>query len=119
MTMQTSTSAPMPEEFAQLIARRFAALADPMRIRLLDALRDRGEASVGELAEALGAGQANVSKHLGVLQQQGVVARRKDGTRAIYSIADPGVLRLCEEVCGGIRQQLRELEALLEQGTAV
>jgi len=106
----------MPEAFAQLIARRFAALADPMRIRLLDALRDRGEASVRELAELLGAGQANVSKHLGILQQQAIVARRKDGTRAIYRIADPSVLALCEEVCGGIRQQLRELEAVLDQG---
>ena len=117
--MPIATSAPMPEEFAHLIARRFAALADPMRIRLLDVLRERGEASVGELADAIDAGQPNVSKHLGVLAQQGVVARRKEGTRAIYSIADPGVLRLCEEVCGGIRQQLRELEALLEQGTAL
>ena len=109
----------MPVEFAQLIARRFAALADPLRIRLLDALHDRGEASVGELADTLHAGQANVSKHLGILQQQGIVTRRKDGTRAIYRIADPGVLALCEEVCGGIRQQLRELEAVLDQGNAV
>jgi len=114
--MPAWSSSPMPADFAQLIARRFAALADPMRIRLLDALHADGEASVGELADMLRAGQANVSKHLGVLQQQGIVARRKEGTRAIYRIADPSVVALCEEVCGGIRQQLRELEAVLDQG---
>ena len=46
---------PLPDEFVELIARRFAALGDPMRVRLLDALRCRGEASVGELADALDA----------------------------------------------------------------
>jgi ArsR family transcriptional regulator len=55
---------PLTPEAAELIARRFLALSDATRLRLVDVLRERGEASVGELAEALGASQQNVSKHL-------------------------------------------------------
>ena len=100
-------------ELVELVARRFAALGDPTRVRLLDTLRMRGELSVAELAEALDAGYANVAKHLTVLHHQRVVAREKHGTKAIYRISDPSVLRLCEEVCGALHQQLRELEALV------
>ena len=55
---------PLPDDLVELIARRFRVLGEPMRIRLLDRLRE-GEATVGELAEALDASQQNVSKHLG------------------------------------------------------
>lgn len=107
-------SDPLHPEFAELIAGRFAALADPMRLRLIDALRTRHEASVQELAEALDAGHANVSKHLGVLQRQRIVTRRKEGTRAMYRILDSSVLRICEEICGALEAQLRELAALID-----
>ena len=105
---------PLPEPYPELIARRFAALADPTRIRMLDALHLNEELSVTELARQLGAGHANVSKHLTVMHAQRIVARRKQGAAVIYRIADPAVLALCEAVCGGIRQELRDLEALLE-----
>jgi len=104
---------PLPDEFVELIARRFAALGDPMRVRLLDALRGRGEASVGELADELGAGYANVAKHLTLLHQRGILGRSKQGTRAVYRISDPSVLELCEVVCGALASQLRELEAVI------
>ena len=58
-----------------------------MRIKLLDRLRD-GDATVGELQATLGASQQNVSKHLGVLLHAGIVARTKQGTSSVYSIAD-------------------------------
>ena len=70
---------PLPEQLVDLIAQRFRVLGEPMRIRLLDRLRD-GEATVGELQEALDASQQNVSKHLGVLLQAGMVSRTKRGT---------------------------------------
>lgn len=91
-------------------------LGEPMRIRLLDVLRE-GEASVRELQEATGASQQNVSQHLGVLLRSGIVGRRKQGNFSVYSIADPTVFALCEEVCGGLRRQLDELGALLEGGS--
>ncbi|MBI4171205.1 MAG: helix-turn-helix transcriptional regulator [Actinobacteria bacterium] len=81
--------------------------------RLLDRLCD-GEASVQELTEALGASQQNVSKHLGILHQAGVVGRRKAGNHVYYSIADDSVLGLCEQVCGGLSQRLAGLADLLE-----
>jgi DNA-binding transcriptional ArsR family regulator len=103
---------PLPEDLAELIARRFRALGDPLRVRLLDLLRD-GELSVNVLAEQLGAGQQNISKHLAVLTDAAMVSRRKDGTHVYYRIADDGVFALCEQVCGSLQQQLATLNALV------
>ena len=107
---------PLPDDLVELIARRFRAIGEPMRIKLLDRLRD-GEATVGELSEAIGASQQNVSKHLAVLADVGVLGRRKDGNRVYYRIVDDGVLRLCEEVCGSVQQQLRALHDLVGGAT--
>ena len=106
---------PLPEPLVDLIARRFRVLGEPTRIRLLDLLREH-DATVTELHEALGASQQNVSKHLGVLLQAGIVRRTKQGTSARYAIADDGVFELCEHVCGGLRRQLAELDAVLVAG---
>ena len=103
---------PLPDDLAELIARRFRALGDPLRVRMLDLLRD-GELSVTTLAARLGAGQQNVSKHLSVLVEAGMVARRKDGTHVYYRIADEGVLAICEQVCGSLQAQLAALAALV------
>jgi len=104
---------PLDNSVADLIAHRFRALADPTRLRILDHLRQHEEASVSELTEALGGSQQNVSKHLAALSAEGFVARRKQGTSSIYSISDPAVLELCDQVCAGIEAQLADLEALL------
>jgi DNA-binding transcriptional ArsR family regulator len=103
---------PLPPELAELIARRFRVLGDPLRVRLLDLLRDE-ELSVSALAEQLGAGQQNVSKHLVVLADAGMLTRRKDGTYVYYRIADEGVFALCEQVCGSVQSQLATLAALV------
>jgi DNA-binding transcriptional ArsR family regulator len=103
---------PLPEDLAELIARRFRALGDALRVRILDLLRDQ-ELSVTALAEQLGAGQQNVSKHLAVLVDSGMLARRKDGTHVYYRIADEGVFALCEQICGSLEAQLATLNALV------
>ncbi len=103
---------PLPEDLAELIARRFHALSDPLRVRLLDLLRD-GELSVNALAEQLDAGQQNVSKHLAVLADAAMVARRKEGNHVYYRIADDGVFALCEQICGSLQSQLSTLAALI------
>jgi DNA-binding transcriptional ArsR family regulator len=92
-------------EALELIAARFRVLSEPMRLRILHALGDR-ELSVGDLVEQLEAGQANVSKHLGVLLAAGIVARRTEGLNAYYSIADGTIFRLCELVCSSIDDRL-------------
>jgi len=102
----------LPEPLVELIAQRFRVIGEPMRIRLLDRLRD-GDATVGELREAMGTTQQNVSKHLAVLHQAGIVRREKRGNHAVYSIADESVFDLCEQVCGGLRRRIAELDGVL------
>ena len=106
--------ADIPDELVELIAHRFRVMGDPMRIRLLNHLRER-ERSVGELVELTGGGQQNVSKHLGILRAAGVVSRRKDANQSLYSISDATVFRLCDEVCGSLQRQLGELNDLIEE----
>ena len=108
---------PLPDELVELIARRFRAMSDPLRIRLLDTLRER-EATVNDLAEAVDTSQQNVSKHLALLADAGILGRRKDGTRVYYVIADEQVLGLCEDVCGSVQAQLATLAALVGGGEA-
>ena len=103
---------PLSDDLAELIARRFRVIGEPMRIRLLDRLRD-GEATVSALAEALDASQQNVSKHLSVMTDAGIVGRRKDGNHVHYRIVDEGVFALCDAVCGAVQQQLRALNDLV------
>ncbi len=104
---------PIPDELVDLIARRFHLLAEPTRIRLFDQLRD-GEATVTTLAAELETSQQNVSKHLTLLAEAGVVGRRRDGNRVYYRIADQEVLGLCEQVCGSVERHLLELAALVQ-----
>jgi len=104
---------PIPVDLAELIAARLRVIGDPTRIRILDLLREH-ELSVTQITEGLGTSQQNASKHLAVLLQAGIVARRKEGNSSIYSIADAGVYQLCEQVCGGLQLQLAELAALVQ-----
>ena len=103
---------PLPDDLVELIARRFRVIGEPMRIRLLDRLRE-GEATVGELSEALSASQQNISKHLAVLADVGILGRRKEGNHVYYRVVDEGVFTLCEAVCGSVQQQLRSLNELV------
>ena len=113
MSPATPSQDPLPEPLIDLVAQRFRVLGEPMRIKLLDRLRE-GDATVSELQQALGASQQNVSKHLGILHAAGMVARTKQGNQVRYSISDPSVFELCEQVCGGVRKQLQELDAILQ-----
>ncbi|MGO9760244.1 MAG: ArsR/SmtB family transcription factor [Solirubrobacteraceae bacterium] len=108
-----SLPSPIPLDLAEMIAARLRVIGDPTRIRILDLLRDE-ELTVTEITDRLGTSQQNASKHLGLLLQAGILARRKQGNSSIYSIADAGVYELCEQVCGGLQLQLAELTALVE-----
>ncbi len=108
----TNLPSPIPVDLAELIAARLRVIGDPTRIRILDLLREE-ELTVTEITERLGTSQQNASKHLGILLQAGILARRKQGNSSIYSIADVGVYELCEQVCGGLQSQLAGLAALV------
>ena len=101
-------------ETATLISERFRALGEPMRLALLHQLRG-GERTVSDLVARLGAGQANVSKHLQLLHRHGFVARRKEGVTTWYRIADPSVFELCDLVCGGLRNEVAARRRAVER----
>jgi DNA-binding transcriptional ArsR family regulator len=115
MSTTTDIPHPLPAPLVELIAERFRVLGEPMRIRLLDALRE-APATVQELQRVTGASQQSVSKHLGLLLRSGLVSRSKEGNFSLYAVADEGVFELCEQVCGGMRRQLDELDSLLPGG---
>ncbi len=96
----------------RLVAGRFRVLGDPTRLRILNTLM-QGESSVQDLVHTTGLEQSNVSRHLSALRREGLVERRPEGNRAVYSINDPTIVRLCEIVCGGLEGMLAgELESL-------
>ena len=94
----------VPTTFLERTARRFRLLGEPSRLAILNNLNVAGEMSVQEIVDATGQLQANVSKHLGLLAREGLVARRAEGTRAFYRIADTTISALCLLVCGQIRE---------------
>ena len=94
----------LPDEALAQVAAYFQALAEPTRLQILNLLRQQ-ERSVGELAQLCGYSSANISRHLALLTQHGLVARESRGNSAIYSIADPSVYALCDLVCGSIARQ--------------
>ena len=93
----------VPDAFFEQVARRFRTLGEPVRLRLLNVLQEHGERTVGDLVAATGQSQANVSKHLRVLLDEGLVARRQEGLYAFYRIADPTVASLCLLVCSRLK----------------
>lgn len=95
------------------VAERLRILGEPMRLKILHALRE-GERTVTALVAATGGGQANVSKHLQLLHQQGFVTRRKAGTSTRYAIQDPNVFALCDLVCAGVEDDLQRRRAALQ-----
>jgi DNA-binding transcriptional ArsR family regulator len=101
-----------PDELLEEVARRFGYLADATRLRILRALHEHGEASVGELAKLSGVPLASVvSQHLNRLAVGGIVGRRRLGTSIIHWIAEPTVSELCDLVCGRLAAEATTGEA--------
>ena len=84
MTIQT--------ELIQLHASVCKGLADPKRLLIINSLRD-GEMSVGDICAELDLPQANVSQHLAILRDKGLVNARKDGQRVFYSLTSPKIIQ--------------------------
>jgi DNA-binding transcriptional ArsR family regulator len=99
---------PIPGPLAELIAGRLRVLAQPIRVRLIDELM-AGTRTVREIADALGTTQQNISHHLGLLHQAGILTRRREGTRVRYELSDPFVIELFERAASSVSRQLGEL----------
>jgi DNA-binding transcriptional ArsR family regulator len=96
---------PLDDAAIAHVALYFQVLAEPMRLKVLNALRS-GDRNVGELAELLGCTTANISKHLSLLAKGGFVERESRGNAVYYRIADPAIFDLCNLVCGQIGRRL-------------
>lgn len=93
------------DEALHLIANYFAALSDPMRLKLVRTLM-AGEQNVNALVAATGGVQSNVSRHLAKLTAAGLLHRRREGAHIIYSLADASIYELCGQVCGILEKRL-------------
>ena len=99
-------------EMITLVARRFAALAEPARLHIMQALRG-GERTVGDLVEVTGLVTANVSKHLQLLHGTGFVTRRKEGLYVYYGLAGEDVFTLCDIMCGRLQAETKSRQKVL------
>ena len=105
----------VPPEALEEVAAYFQVLAEPSRLQILNLLRGR-EHNVSELAQLTGFSVANVSRHLALMVQQGLVVRENRGVSVYVRIADPAVYQLCDLVCGSIARhsdRLADRRALL------
>lgn len=100
------------DEALEMIANRFRLLSDPTRLKILHTL-GKDEMNVSEIVAITGAGQANISKHLGALLDAGIVSRRKEGLTANYRVADETIFELCEVVCSRLKNQLESRQNVL------
>jgi DNA-binding transcriptional ArsR family regulator len=101
------TANTVPQEVVQQVAEYFSILSEPMRLRILNLLRE-GEKCVQELVEATATSQANVSKHLKVMLQAGILSRRSEGTSAYYKVEDELIFELCTLVCDRLATRIEQ-----------
>ena len=104
---KSKTSRLFSAEALGFVAERFRVLGEPMRLKLLIAL-ETGEKNVTELVQLTEATQANVSKHLGILSDAGMVSRRKEGLKTFYVISDPQIFKLCDLMCSKLQKEFSE-----------
>lgn len=106
----------LPLLVIERIADRFKLLGDPTRLRLVNALYLEGELAVGELVDRLETvSYGAVSKQLSLLRAQGVIERRRDGQRILYSICDPSLSDLCDAACRGVHDNWRRAADVFEE----
>ena len=104
----------LPPQALTQVAEYFKVLSEVSRLQVLSSLRSHPK-SVTEIVEITGLGQANVSKHLKVLMQAGMVVRHPKGVCVFYQISDPIIFELCEVVCDRISTRLTAQAQQLEQ----
>lgn len=98
----------------QMVANQFKVLSDPMRLQILHTLQE-GEKSVMQIVERLETSQPNVSKHLKILQNAGILARRQEGNLVFYNISDESIFTLCDLVCNSIEERLKNQAEIFAQ----
>ena len=115
---EASKVAQLSIESLTLIADFFKVLSEPSRLQIVCTLKS-GPHNVTEIIERTGLGQANVSKHLKLLAQAGIVSRQQRGVSAYYKVANPMFFKLCEIVCETLSIQLVQQSKQIEEITSV
>lgn len=101
----------LDDQAIEHVAQYFQLLAEPTRLKALNALRTQ-EHNVGELAELLGCTTANISKHLSLLANHGLVAKETRGNASYFRIANPAIFELCDLVCGQVGERFAAQAAM-------
>ncbi len=97
----------MPDEMLEAVSNRFKLLSEPMRLKILRTLCD-GEHTVQDIVNQVGASQANISKHLALMHDNGVVNRRKEGLKCYYRIADESIVYACFLISRSVIENLQD-----------
>ena len=95
----------VPPDEIEAVARRFEVLGEPVRLELLSVLHKAGEQTVGEIVDATGYRQPNVSKHLSTMAKEDLLVRRRDGVHVYYALDDPTLGALCMLVSRRLRAE--------------
>jgi DNA-binding transcriptional ArsR family regulator len=97
-----------------LMADFFKVLSEVSRLQIICCLKS-GPKNVSQIIEETNLGQANVSKHLKMLAQAGIVARQQQGVNVIYEISNPFIFELCDLVCNSLSAQIQQQNLQLAQ----
>jgi DNA-binding transcriptional ArsR family regulator len=111
-------TAEIPVNALSRLADYFKVLSEVSRLQILCTLKKSAK-NVSEIMESTGMGQANVSKHLKMLTQAGLVSRHPQGVSVYYQISDPTIFELCDLVSSRLFMQLQTQSQELEQLTAL
>ncbi len=104
----------MPSTLQDFKAELFKALANPVRIRILEELRLNGDLTVGELQQRVGVEPSNVSQHLALLRRSGLVATSREGTSIRYTVANSRLFELLDAARSLFEQQLADQARMLQ-----
>ncbi len=110
--MRSSKNGEAEEELYRLQAEFCKGMAHPKRIQILGVLKG-GERTVNELARLTGIPQANMSQHLSLLRQFGLLNTRRNGTNIYYSISDRRIIEACDLVRSCIGERLKKSQIVL------
>jgi len=104
----------MPDEMLTVVSNRFKLLSEPMRLKILRALCEH-ERTVQEIVNEVGASQANISKHLALMHDNGVVNRRKEGLKCYYRISDDSIIFACYLISKSVVENLQDRLSWLQK----
>ena len=108
----------MDKEFYRRHAHLCGVFAHPLRLEMLQLLHERGECTVGDLAEATGVRMANLSQHLAVMRSTNIVVARKEGVSVYYRISDPRIMQAFNLITDVMLGQMAREEELRREFAA-